>query len=688
MQESSLVLAPVVEKIPKKFKEHGHERVDNYFWLLDKTNPKVIQHLKDENEYCAKILEHTKPLQDSLFKELKARIKEVDVDVPVLDNGYFYTKETQQGKEYPIYLRTKNNPGSEKEILLDGNLLSKGQETFLLDSYEVSKDNNLLAYASNYTGSYMEYTLQFLDLEKKIKLKDEIKKVDSYVWANDNKSILYTVCNEALRPYRVYKHLLGTSVKEDELIYEEKDELFNLQISKDKNNKFIIIHSVSFTSSESLLIPADNAQEKPKIFFPRTKDVMYSIETHDNGYYILYKDEENINYKILLAPLLGYGDRKLWKEVIPHNSLTKLEEINCYEKYLAITYRKNGLSGIKVLDLKKGTLQEVIFTEPVYGIQTLDNPEYDSYTIRSIYSSLNRPASVYDFDMEKNVSIKLKEQEIPSGFNPEDYVVERIFATAADGIKVPIAMVYKKALVKNGNNPFFLSGYGSYGITYDADFNRNWMSLVDRGFICGIAQIRGGSDLGENWYEDGKLFKKKNTFTDFIACVEFLIQQKYTNPDLLTIQGRSAGGLLMGAVTNMRPDLFKAAIAGVPFVDIMNTMLDATLPLTTQEYEQWGNPNEMEAYEYMLSYSPYDNIKKAAYPSVLATTGLNDSQVGYHEAAKWIAKLREYNTGKNTLLLKTNLTSGHGGSTGRFDHLKEVAFEYAFLLNAVGLVKK
>jgi oligopeptidase B len=498
--------------------------------------------------------------------------------------------------------------------------------------------------------------------------------------------LFYAVGDNTLRAYRVYRHVIGSS-KPDELVYEDPNDLFIVSVERSKTNDFIFIESASFTTSEYLYLPASEPNGKFKVFLPRVKDVTYNVYPHKDKFFIQYKDRENLNCKVYEAPLTGYSDRSTWKEVIAHNKDVKIDYIDVFDKYLAAQTRKNGLTEILIINLADGKTNTINFPEPVYTAAMAGTPEFTSTTLRYRYTSLNRPNTVYDYDFAKNESIKLKEQEIPGGFNSDDYTVERVWATAADGVKVPMSVVYKKSLKKDGLNPALLYSYGSYGISSDARFISNFYSLVDRGFVFAIAQIRGGSDMGEQWYEDGKLLKKRNTFTDFIACAEKLQQDKYTSASKLAIMGGSAGGLLMGAVVNMRPDLFETVIAQVPFVDVMNTMLDASLPLTTQEYEEWGNPNVEEYYKYMLSYSPYDNVKAQKYPNILCTAGLNDSQVSYHEPAKFVAKLRALKTDNNILLLHTNMESGHGGATGRFDALKETAFQVAFILNRVGIAE-
>jgi len=685
-QQSDFSSPPVATVKPSEFTEFGNKRVDNYFWLKDKANPEVVEYLKAENAYCDTVMNSTKALQEKLYAEMKGRIKEDDETVPQLDNGYYYFSRTEKGKQYRTICRKKGSVSAPEEVIFDVNQMAEGKKAFIFAGNIVSTDNKLAAYLSNETGSYADYTLQVRDLTTGTDLPVKIDKVQSFAWANDNKTLFYTVGNDALRAWRVYRHTIGIT-KPDELVFEEPNELFIVNLEKSKTDDYVFIETASFTTSEYLYLPASEPNGKFKVFIPRVKDVKYNVYPHKDKFFIQYKDRENLNCKVYEAPLTGFADRNTWKEVIAHNKDVKIDYIDVFDKYLAAQTRKNGLNEILILNLADGKTNTINFPEPVYTAAMAGTPEYTSTTLRYRYTSLNRPNTVYDYDFAKNESVKLKEQEIPGGFNADDYTVERIWATAADGVKVPMSVVYKKSLKKDGTNPALLYSYGSYGISSDARFISNFYSLIDRGFVFAIAQIRGGSDMGEQWYEDGKLLKKKNTFTDFIACAEKLQQDKYTSASKLAIMGGSAGGLLVGAVVNMRPELFNTVVAAVPFVDVMNTMLDASLPLTTQEYEEWGNPNVEEYYKYMLSYSPYDNIKAQNYPNILCTAGLNDSQVSYHEPAKFVAKLRAMKTDTNILLLHTNMESGHGGATGRFDALKEVAFELAFILNRIGIAE-
>ena len=542
-----------------------------------------------------------------------------------------------------------------------------------------------MAYFYNETGSYAEFTLKIKDLTTGQIIGFEVEGVSSAAWANDSETLFFTVIDDRLRPYQVYRQKLNDD--NPTFVYEESDGKFTAYVSSSKTKEYIFIGSASSTTTEEHFLSADNPTEKLKTFMPRVKDVDYSVYPHKDRFFVRYKDKQNLNGKIFEAPLVGYEDMTTWKEFVPHDDNVLIEGIDVLKNYVALEIRKNGLSDIKIIPLNGNDVQTISFPEPVYTASLNGNPEYEATTIRYTYTSLNRPSTLFEYDIVSQDSEILKTQEIPSGFNPDDYVVERLWATSHDGIKVPMAIVYKKGLKQDGNNPALLYSYGSYGNSSDVFFGSNFYSLIDRGFVFGIAQIRGGSDLGENWYEDGKLLKKKNTFYDFIACSELLINEKYTSPSKLAAMGGSAGGLLMGAVVNMRPELYQTIVAQVPFVDVINTMLDETLPLTTGEYEEWGNPNEEEFYSYMLSYSPYDNIVAQSYPNILVTGGINDSQVLFHEPAKYVAKLRSLKTDNNLLLLHMDMTSGHGGATGRYDSIKDWAFEFAFILNRVGIEK-
>ena len=681
LSQSHFPPPPVAFKKPIVFKNFNHTRTDNYYWLKERTSPLVTSYLEEENKYADIVMESTSSLQTKLFEELRSRIQEDDQSAPVFYNGFYYYSRSEKGKQYKHYCRKKESLSSPEQVMFDVNEMSKGKPAFIFSDYEISPDNRYAAYLSNESGSCADFILRVRDLEKGTDLSGfDITKVTDVAWGNDSRSVFYTIVNDALRPWRVYRHdIMGTNP--GVVIFEEPDELFIVNIQKTKTEAFILISSHSFTTSEYSILNADTPFALPEVFIPRIKDVDYGVYHHRDKFFIQYKDKQNLNGKIYEAPLSGYRDASTWKEVMPHSDDAMIDYLDIFDSFYAVQIRRNGLMEIVVKGISQPFEKTINFPEPVYSAELIPLPSYNSKKLRYKYSSLNRPNTVYEYDFREGISEIIKETVIPSGFNADDYTVERVYATASEGTKVPVSLLYKNGIRKDGSNPALLYSYGSYGCSSDARFISTFFCLVDRGFVFALAQIRGGSDLGEAWYEDGKLLNKKNTFTDFIACAEMLIENKYTSSDKLAAMGGSAGGLLVTAVTNMRPDLFNTVVAVVPFVDVMNTMLDPSLPLTVQEYEEWGNPNIKEYYDYMLSYSPYDNIKAADYPNMLVTAGLNDSQVGYHEPAKFTAKLREFKTDDTLLLLKTNMKSGHGGATGRFDQLKESAFELAFILS-------
>lgn len=674
---------PVAQKIPTKFNDFGTERIDEYYWIRSPKDSATLAYVEQENAYTDSVMAHTKPLQEKLFAEMKARIKEDDQSVPMEENGYWYYSRTEAGKQYPIYCRRKGSMESPEEVMLDCNALADGKPTLIMGETAVSPDGKFLAFSYNLTGSFAEWDLFVKDLGTGQLLPDVVKSMQGVEWANDNKTLFYTKADASLRTDRVYRHELGSKAQ-DALVFQEKDDLFNVYLAKSRDQAFLKIGSASFTTSEVFLLDANKPLSKPVSFTARQKDVEYSVDHHSDRFFVLEKDKSHKNSHVFEVPAASHADRKTWKEIIPHKADTKIEGIYVFESHLVYMTKKQGLKTIQVRSLKTNEEQTVAFMEPVYVVNAGNNPNFKTNSFRYSYSSMNRPNTVYDYNFTTGKSEKKKEQEVP-GFKPENYVVERIWAKASDGKEVPMAVLYKKGLEKTGDNPALLYSYGSYGYPTEANFNSTYFSLADRGFVCVLASIRGGDDLGEEWYEDGKLLHKKNSFTDFIACAEHLIAQKYTQPKKLAIMGGSAGGLLMGAVVNMRPDLFQAVLALVPFVDVINTMQDKTLPLTTQEYEQWGNPADKTYFDYMMSYSPYDNVGKKNYPNILATGGLYDSQVGFHEPTKWVAKLRAMKTDQNITLLQINMKSGHGGASGRFDRLKDTAFYFAFILDRLGV---
>lgn len=685
LKQSDFPAPPVAEVVPDTFENFGQKRIDNYYWVKDKNNPKVIEYLNAENEYTESVMASTKELQQTIYDEILGRIKEDDESYPSYINGYWYYSRTEKGKQYRTYLRRKGSLDAEEEVIFDVNKMAEGKSAFIFAGYSVSPDNNKVAYLFNETGSYAEYVMKIKDLNTDEEIGFTVIGATSVTWANDNNTLFYGVIDQTLRPYQIHRR--GLNEHQSTLIYEEKDAKFRTYVSGTKTKEYIFIGSASSTTSEERYISADRPLDEFKVFMPRVKDVEYSVFPHKEKFFVSYKDRENLNSMIYEVPLTGYEDKSTWKVFLPHDDDARLEGIDIVKDYISVELRREGLTEIIVMSLNGGDTKKIVFPEPVYSASIGGNPEYEATTIRYTYTSLNRPTTLYEYNILTGESIKLKEQEVPSGFNPDDYTVERLWATAPDGVLVPMAIVYKNGLKKDGSNPALIYSYGSYGYSTDVHFSASMYSLIDRGFVYAIAQIRGGSDLGEQWYEDGKLLNKKNTFTDFIACSEKLINDGYTSSDKLAAMGGSAGGLLMGAVSNMRPDLYQTIVAQVPFVDVINTMLDDTLPLTTGEYEEWGNPNEEEYYNYILSYSPYDNISAQDYPNILVTGGINDSQVLFHEPAKYTAKLRALKTDNNILILKMNMESGHGGATGRYEGIKETAFDFAFILNRVGIYK-
>ena len=686
LKQSDFPAPPVAEVIPDTFSNFGQTRIDNYYWLKDKNNPKVIDYLKAENAYTDTVMASTKALQQTIYDEIIGRIKEDDESYPSFSDGYYYYSRTEKGKQYRTYCRRKGTLDAPEEIIFDVNKMAEGKPAYIFRGYSISPDNSKAAYFYNETGSYAEFIMKVKDLASGKDVGFTVNGATSVAWANDNKTLFYGIVDNTLRSYRILRQVLDGS--RADLVYEETDARFSTYVSGSKTKQYIFISSASSTTADERYIPADKPLEQFKVFLPRVQDVEYSVYPHKEKFFVRYKDKENLNGKIYETPLTSHEDRNTWKEFLAHDKNVRIEGIDILRDYVTIELRRNGLSEIIAKPASGiGEIKTIAFPEPVYSAGLNGNPEYDATTFRYSYTSLNRPGTLYEYNIATGEAVKLKEQEIPSGFNPDDYVVERLWATAPDGVKVPMAIVYKKGLKKDGTNPALIYSYGSYGSSSDVSFSASLYSLIDRGFVYALAQIRGGSDLGEQWYEDGKLLHKKNTFTDFIACSELLVNEKYTSANKLAAMGGSAGGLLMGAVTNMRPDLYQTIVAQVPFIDVINTMLDDTLPLTTGEYEEWGNPNEEEYYNYMLSYSPYDNIKAQNYPNMLITGGINDSQVLFHEPTKYVAKLRALKTDDNLVLLHMNMDSGHGGATGRYDGIKDTAFEFAFILNRVGIDK-
>lgn len=683
LKQSDFPALPMAEVKPDTFVNFDQQRIDNYYWLKDKTNPEVIDYLNAENEYTETVMESTKELQQTIYDEILGKIKEDDESYPSYRNGYWYYSRTEKGKQYRTYCRKKESLDAPEEILFDLNKMAEGLPAFIFGGYSLSPDNKKVAYFFNETGSYAEYVMKIKDLETDEEIGFSVIGATSVAWANDNNTLFYGLIDQTLRPFQVHRR--GLTDDQSTLIYEENDARFRTYVSGSKTKDFIFIGSASSTTSEERFISADSPQDQFKLFYPREQGVEYSVYSHKNNFFVRYKDRENLNGKIYEVPKSGFQDKSNWMEFIPHDENVRIDGFDILSNHIVLELRRNGLNEIIVKSLSGGEDQVISFPEPVYTASLSGNPEYDATTFRYSYTSLNRPTTLYEYDIVTETSEKLKEQEVPSGFNPDDYIVERLWATSHDGVQVPMAIVYKKGLKKDGSNPSLIYSYGSYGYSSDVYFSASMFSLIDRGFVYALAQIRGGSDLGEKWYEDGKMLNKKNTFHDFIACSEKLMEDGYTSSDKLAAMGGSAGGLLMGAVINMRPELYQTIVAQVPFIDVINTMLDDTLPLTTGEYEEWGDPNVEEYYNYILSYSPYDNITPQDYPNILVTGGINDSQVLFHEPAKYAAKLRALKTDDNILLLKMNMDSGHGGATGRYEGIKDTAFELAFILNRVGI---
>jgi oligopeptidase B len=679
---SQQAVAPVAKIIPKKLEKHNDIRIDNYYWLNDRKNPEVIDYLNKENEYYHQMTAQTKNFQEQLYKEMRARVKEDDQSVPYFQNGYYYITKTEKDKDYPIYSRKKSNLEAVEEILFDNNEMATGKKYFNMNALTISPDNKLALFSTDTMGRRI-YTIQIKNLETGQLLKEKIKNVTgSAVWANDNQTIFYTTQDSVtLRSDKVWKHKIGEDVKKDVLIYHEKDETFSVDVSKSKSKKYLSIHSGSTLTSEYQILLADNPEGTFTIFQKRVRGLEYDISHYGDSFYVLTNTDKATNFKLMKTSELA-TTKENWKELIPYREDVLLEDVDIFKDFLVVSERSNGLNQIYIKPWNEQKGYYLPFDSETYTAYTTTNLDFDTSILRYSYQSLKTPSSTVDFDMKTKTKEVKKEQEVLGGkFDKNNYAEERVWATAKDGTKVPISLIYKKDIKKDGNNPLLQYAYGSYGNSLSPWFSSTRLSLLDRGFIFAIAHIRGGEDLGRKWYENGKLLKKKNTFTDFIDCSKFLIEQKYTSSEHLYAEGGSAGGLLMGAVVNMAPQLYKGIIAQVAFVDVVTTMLDDTIPLTTGEYDEWGNPNEKKYYDYMKSYSPYDNVKSQKYPNMYVSTGLHDSQVQYWEPAKWVAKLRATKTDTNVLYLDTNMDAGHGGASGRFEALKELAKEFAFLLD-------
>lgn len=681
------IIPPAAPVHEKAMTVHGDTRKDPYFYMRERENPEVSAYIKAENAYTEAMMKSEEGLQKKLFAEMKSRIQEKDISVPQKLGEYFYYDRDEQGKEYKIHCRRKGSMNAREEIILDENELAKGKPFFAVGSFRVSPDHRFLAYSTDISGNE-KYTLFIKDLAANRNLPEEI--AGTYYgleWGNDNRTVFYVMPDPVTnRASKVFRHILGTPASSDKLAYEEKDEKFSVSLLKTKDKKWILIQCGSYLTDDVQMLSADEPLGKFTAFLQRKKGVKYSIEHHDKSFFIL-SNENAPDFKIMETPDNATGPDN-WKEFAGHRRGCRIEDMEMFADFIVFYELQNAYKTIRYYHFPTGRFQQVPFDEWVYGFSRGQNPEYKTSVLRYVYFSPRTPETVYDFDMATGKREMKKREKILGGFKPDDYEMERIFAAAPDGAKIPISIVFKKGFSKDGSRPLLLYGYGAYGSSNDPDFDPNRLSLLDRGFAFAFAHVRGGEEMGREWYENGKLMKKKNTFTDFIACAEHLIRERYTSKEKLVANGMSAGGLLMGAVYTMRPDLFKAVIADVPFVDVINTQLDPTLPLVTEEYEEWGNPQEKEAYFYMKSYAPYENIKAVDYPALLVTAGMNDTRVLYWEPVKFVAKLRSMNTGRNLMLLKTNMDAGHFSVSGRFSYLKEAALGYAFIFKVLGISGK
>jgi len=678
---TSMLQPPTTDKKPKVTEINGDRLVDNYFWLREKTNPAVIAHLEAENAYTAAVMKPTEALQAKLYNEILSHIKQTDNSVPYRWGDYYYYTRTIEGQQYPIFCRKQGSLNAPEQILLDLNEMAKGQKFMSVGSFAPSDDGNLLAFSTDNTG-YRQYTLRVKNLKTGELMPEKIERVDNVAWATDNKTLFYVTEDDVTkRNDKMFRHVLGTD--KYELIYEEKDELFDIGVGRTRDKAVILLGAYSKTSNEFRYIPANDPNAAWKTVLPRQADHEYDVDHRGDLFYIRTNKGAK-NFRVVTAPVSDPAEKN-WKDFVAHRPAVKIEGVDLFSDYAVLSEWENGLEQIEIVNFKNNQRHRIAFPEPVYSAGISNNREFDTSVVRYNYQSLSTPSSVFDYDMNTRKATLLKQTEVPGGFDKNNYKTERVFATAADGTRIPMSVVYRTNVKRDGSAPLLLYGYGSYGISIPPSFSASRLALLDRGVVFVIAHIRGGGELGEPWRDAGRMMNKINTFTDFIACAEHLVNAKYTSKDRIVIQGGSAGGMLMGAVANMRPDLFKAVIAQVPFVDVLNTMLDASLPLTTSEYIEWGNPNEKAAYDYMKKYSPYDNVHKADYPAMLVKVSLNDSQVPYWEGSKLVAKLRDYKTDHNPLILKVNMGAGHGGASGRYDAIHETAFDYAFALWQVGI---
>jgi len=675
---------PVAPKIEHREVRHGATVIDNYYWFREKSNPELIKYLEAENAYTEAMTKGLKPFEDTLYKEMLGRIKQTDLSVPVRRGNYLYYSRTEEGKQYPIHCRKQGSMDAPEEILLDLNELAKEHKFVGLGAFEVSDDNNLLAYTLDYTG-FRQYSLRVKDIRTGQTLSDSTERVTSLEWAADNRTLFLTTEDAVTkRSDKLWRHVLGSAAFEP--LYDEKDELYDINLTKSRDKKYLFLGIHAKDTTEFRYLRADHSQDNFSVFLPREKKHRYYVD-HREGLFYIRTDKNAKDFQVVTAPETNPSPNK-WKPFIAHRAGVRVQDIELFKDFAVAVEKSQALNHLRFHNFRTGEWTAMAFPEPVYSVFPGETPDYESKTYRYNYQSFITPPSVFDYDTQTGKSTLLKRQEVLGGYDPAQYVSELLWATARDGVKVPLSIVHKKGFQRNGHGPLFLYGYGSYGFGTPVTFSSSRISLLDRGMAYAIAHIRGGDEMGEQWREDGMLMKKKNTFWDFIDSAEYMVKEKWTSKDRLVIEGGSAGGLLMGAVVNMRPDLFHAVHTAVPFVDVMNTMLDPSLPLTVGEYLEWGNPNEKEAYDYMKTYSPYDNLEKRAYPAMLVTTSLNDSQVMYWEPAKYVARLRTLKADSTPLLLKIKMEpAGHGGASGRYDRLHDNAFEYAWLLSQVGINK-
>jgi oligopeptidase B len=666
---------PAAKQVPQEFTIHGYTLADPYAWLKDKKDPEVAQYLEAENTYTDAVMKSSEALQEALYKELLSHVKQTDVAVPYRYGEYFYYSRTEEGKQYPFFCRKQGSMDATEQVILDVNALAAGEKFMALGTMAVSDDGNLLAYSTDNVG-FRQYVLRVKDLQTGQIYPERIEKTGSVAWAADNRTFFYTIEDHAKRHYRLCRHTLG-SVEADDLTYEETDERFNISVERSRSRRYLYLSIGSHTTSEWRFLEAARPADQWQVVSPRVQDHEYDVEHHDDRFLIRTNDQGR-NFRLVWAPVSD-PRRENWQEIIPHRPDVMLAGVDVFKEFYVRFERENALPQLTLTNFAGGGSHRIAYPEPVYSVGPGQNAEYDTNVYRYNYQSLVTPNSVFDYDVGRRESVLRKRQEVPE-YDASQYQSERLWAAAQDGARIPISIVYRRDFQRDGTHPLLLNAYGSYGASIPASFNSNWLVLLDRGFAVAIAHIRGGGDMGKHWHDQGRMQNKKTTFTDFIACAESLVDQKYTSPARLAIQGGSAGGLLMGAVVNLRPDLFRAVISKVPFVDVVNTMLDPTMPLTIPEYEEWGNPTRKQEFDYIRSYSPYENLRPGEYPAMLVKTSFNDSQVMYHEPAKYVARLRTLKTGNNVLLLKTNMAAGHGGASGRYDYLREIAFDYAFLL--------